>query len=74
MKLIRALRDFCPGRFEITITGNDDDWYIKVVEAYDYTNEGSGEETGYNTIFEETGEDLDVLEEKVVKLIRSMEP
>lgn len=74
MKLTAALREFCPGRFEITITGNDDEWLFKIIEYYSYTGEGSGEEEGSHVIFEEFGDDLEVLEQKAVKLIRSMEP
>lgn len=73
-KLAKALEDFCPGRFEITISGNDDEWYMKVWENYSYTGEGSGEEEGSHVIFEGTHEDIHELEKQVVKLIGGMEP
>ena len=76
-KLIRTLQDFCPGRFEVSMGGcsNSETYWLEVIEYYDYTNEGSGEETGMRVIYRGQGEsDLAKLEEEALKVIRRLEP
>jgi hypothetical protein len=73
-KLIKTLQEFDPGRFKITIAGNDDEFYIKIIENYSYSGEGSEEIDSCRTIFEGFSEDLVFLEEQACKVIRKLKP
>ena len=75
-KLIRTLQDFCPGRFEVKIggVGDDDTYFLTVMECTSYTSEGSSEEESWSEIYGGTGLDLAKLEEEALKVIRRLEP
>ena len=75
-KLIRTLQDFCPGRFEVKIggVGDEDNYFLVVMECYGYIGEGSSEEEGWHNIYDGVGPDLNKLEEEALKIIRRLEP